>query len=229
MVFLSSIRRRSEQWTTLLLPDFVEMDHFHLNIFFPTLESLYIHIFVMWKPIENSVFLWTFCNSQTTLLKWIAVLRSVTLYVILYIHLQTSPLKKISKCWLNLKALWADRKKCKSSLFTRMCLYEHEDQRAMFKAKRFRSILREYQSILLLMLMEVAQRSETERYEHKSRVPVNLTGNSLLFYRIQILDWIYRNKEQHQFLHLASNHIDHMKKGCKFIRKQGERKKMATF
>lgn len=60
-----------------------------------------------------------------------------------------------------------------------MCLDEHEDQCAMFKAKQFRSMLMEYQSILLLMLMEVARRSETERYEHKNRVPVNSIRKSL--------------------------------------------------
>lgn len=49
-------------------------------------------------------------------------------------------------------------KKCKSSLFTRMCLYEHEDQCAMFKAKHGLSMPMEYQSILLVMLTEVAQR-----------------------------------------------------------------------
>lgn len=60
-----------------------------------------------------------------------------------------------------------------------MFLYEHEDQCAMFKGKQFRSMLMEYQSILLQMLMKVAQRAETEWYEHKSRVPVNLIGKSL--------------------------------------------------
>lgn len=83
MVFFSSIRRWSEQSTTLLLPDFVATDYFYLNIFFTTWEILDIHIYFMWKPIKKkSNFLWTYFSSQTTLLKWIAVLCSVICYFI---------------------------------------------------------------------------------------------------------------------------------------------------
>lgn len=155
--FFSSVRRGSGEWTILLLPDFVAIGHFHLNLFFPTWEDLDTHIFVMWKSIENLVFLWTYCSSQTTLLKWIAVLCHVICY---FIYLPSSLTSEE-----NFKVLteseshvsW-QKKKCKSSLFTRMCLYEHEDQCAMFKAKHGLSMPMEYQSILLVMLTEVAQR-----------------------------------------------------------------------
>lgn len=155
MVCFPSIRRGSEQWAVLLLPDFVAIGHFHLNLFFPTWEDLDIHIL----SCENQLKI-QFSSEHTAVLWqhfWNEVLYYVVLYVILYIHLQASPLKKISKCWLTLKTMWADRKKCKNSLSTRMCFYEREDQCAMFKAKQFWSMPMEYQSILLVMLMEVAQ------------------------------------------------------------------------
>lgn len=122
MVFFSSIRRWSEQSTTLLLPDFVATDYFYLNIFFTTWEILDIHIYFMWKPIKkNQIF-----SEHISVLRqhfWNELPYFVVLYFILYICLQTSSLKKMSKCWLNLQTMWTERKKCKSSFYKNVPLW----------------------------------------------------------------------------------------------------------